>query len=538
MNAPHEQDARNAVAVFETRRTELANNVIDLIGTPVDSTAVHVILESMGFRDSDIRSDYDCAGLTSLAEDIYHRCYSDMRERMEEHSRLMAKKRLEHLNRSLPGNSHGFVLLIPVAGQVAALFSLDYSLWTYLYFTELQATIVALAAFFSFIVTGGFAQLISREGFAWFEKENVVQAGENIVLLLKLGVITSVALAIAATLTGLFFAAYSPQDIFFGITYFALLSGLWLFLAVLFALREYLRATLMTLIGIIPVFLVMEFSSRGIFAAHAAGMICTDLGLLLLIRNKLGIRVDDLNGIKVPYDIRHLKRPLPDFFLTGLLFYLFIFADRFVSWSTGNLPGDFLVWFRIPYELGLDWALLAFLLTVGSLEIFLNRFSRLVFLRHELEIYRKSEQLPLLFRSFYTGQISALLIFGAINIIIVYYAVSALQYFQSAAPIHDFFSNSITYFTFIPAAAGYLFLAVGLMNGLIFFTLSRPDFVLRGLVPALLVNIITGLILSRLLGYEYGVFGLTIGSFVYALISSYLVVQVFDQFDYYYYAGF
>ena len=99
-------------------------------------------------------------------------------------------------------------------------------------------------------------------------------------------------------------------------------------------------------------------------------------------------------------------------------------------------------------------------------------------------------------------------------------------------------SIPITRFVFWWAAVGYVLLVWGLFNSNFLFALSQPIFVLRALGCGLLVNLLSGLALSRVLGFEMVVIGLTLGALTFLLVSSYYTRQVFRNLDYYYYAAY
>jgi O-antigen/teichoic acid export membrane protein len=85
---------------------------------------------------------------------------------------------------------------------------------------------------------------------------------------------------------------------------------------------------------------------------------------------------------------------------------------------------------------------------------------------------------------------------------------------------------------------GYLFLAWGMMNSLYLFTLGRPTEPLKAIIIATVVNIITGFVFSRFVGYEYSVIGMVMGSLVFMLLTLKANISFFKNLDYNYYSAY
>ena len=69
---------------------------------------------------------------------------------------------------------------------------------------------------------------------------------------------------------------------------------------------------------------------------------------------------------------------------------------------------------------------------------------------------------------------------------------------------------------FVAGCAGYAIFAAALFDGLTLFSLNRPAAVLRALLPALVVNLVAGYVLSHVAGAEFAVVGLVAGAVVFA----------------------
>ena len=227
------------------------------------------------------------------------------------------------------------------------------------------------------------------------------------------------------------------------------------------------------------------------------------------------------------------------YFLYGFLYFLFLFLDRILAWSAGPPPPTYIIWFKTPYELGMDWALLSLILTVGSLEYSINSFSKLLIPKQKELAIPKVKKFNKYFFSFYLRQLVILIIIGIISIFVAYYGIMLIKpYGKEYSIINDFFSSQITFKVFWIASIGYLLLSIGLLHTLFFFTLARPRYVIYSMIIAVLVNFTVGYIFSRTMHYEDAVFGLAVGALVFAIASGILAVRFFRKLDYYYYSAY
>ncbi|MCL6650347.1 MAG: heme exporter protein CcmB [Chloroflexi bacterium] len=97
--------------------------------------------------------------------------------------------------------------------------------------------------------------------------------------------------------------------------------------------------------------------------------------------------------------------------------------------------------------------------------------------------------------------------------------------------------NPESWFVFNWALVAYAFVAAGLLNAMIFFSLSRPEMAVRSIALGLMLDFGVGFVSSRLLGYQWAVAGLVAGSVVFAVTGSIQMFQVMRRLDYYYYAS-
>ena len=527
--------------VPDTRKRELALKVVENINKPLDKYAVAAILESMGLRDMDAVKDFGASSIFDLAEEIYDICFRDEEIRQKVEQKLK-KIELENPVKSfLKYYLRGLSFMAPILGQIGLLFLFRYSLWAYIEFTEGQATVVALGTILSFIVSGGFVQAAGREVLHYLNGQEYFHAWKSYLRLFRYQLLTVLLVAMLLMGINLIFPFFKTSMLVHSMAYFFLLAELWYALAILYLIKHYLAILILTIIGILPVWAVMNYTDWGIYVAHYAGLIfanvLTWLYAILWFKKTCKCEKKKIR-IRLPNRAIMAYATSP-YFVYGLLYFCFLFVDRIISWSTmeTNTPAT-IIWFRTPYELGMDWALLSLFITIALLEFTIERFSvSIIPVQDMLEIFDMDRFLSY-FKRFYRNQFVFLIVLGIVSISITYFAVLYLKRYDYIPEVRDFFSNRITFFTFYVASAGYLLMAIGLFNGLFFLTLSRLNFAIRAIGIGIFINIVVGLLLSRWLGYQYGVFGLLAGAACYALISSYYARDYFKELDYFYYSAY
>ncbi len=544
-----EQDHRtknNLTFLFEiepdSRKKDLALRVVENIQKPLDFWAVAAILESLGLRDKDARKLYGSKSIFQLAEEIYDLCVNDKEIQKQLQQKTDQKQQIKSAVLSFVKHyPRGFSFMLPVLGQIALLLLFRYSLWAYMEFTEAQATMVAMGTILSFIVTGGFIQATGRDVLFYLNTKDYRLAQMSYFRLFRYHALLVIVFMICAFSINAIFPFYKMEMIVNMLIYFVLLSELWFALTILYLIKHYIVVLLVTVVGIAPVWAVMNYTDWGIFYAHFAGLMFANMiswmySLKWFQRKKRRQRYK--TSVRLPHRAITAFVTSP-YFIYGALYFCFLFADRFISWSTvaEDVP-MMLIWFRTPYELGMDWALLSLFITIALLEFTIERFSEtLIPVQDRIKIFDMDKFIKFYHR-FYIKQLLVLIILGIGSIAITYFGVLYLKRFDYIREVRDFFSSRITFFTFYVAATAYLFMAIGLFNSLFFLTLARLNFAVRAISISLAVNIVIGMLLSRWIGYEYAVFGLLTGSIVFAMITSNYSGEYFKKLDYYYYSAY
>lgn len=529
-----------------TDRGQLAEHVQEIVGNPLSVWAVAATIESIGIRDVDARQDFECESVFTLAELIYQDIKAKIRRddgNKNGRSSNFTKPGLkERLLLFVKYYSQGLLFSLPMISQIAAVLIFRYSLWAWLEFNEAQATIVAFGTIVAFVVTGGFTQVLGRSVTKYMSEDNYGLGFDATKKIMKSGLLTTLAVALLFYAINVIIPFYPQGMLLLGLIYFVLISLLVLASGVLYALEQRLMILLIILGGTGVVIFCMDGIDIGIYFSHWVGMMMTILALggYAYAYFKIRLKITRQNQIKQSLPNAEVRYYINyRYFLYGFGYFLFLFLDRILAWSAGPPPPAFIIWFNTPYELGMDWALISMVLTIAVLEYSVQAFS------YQLQPLQKKAQfgsikkLNQYFRKFYWRQIMLLLVIGVISIIATFYAVNSLRFFSDDIPeIRDFFANPMTTRVFWYASISYLFMIVGLLHSLFFFTLNKPAFAMYSIFGGVAINFTVGFVCSRVLGLEFAVLGLMAGSVVFAIISGLIAKSFFKHLDYYYYSAF
>ena len=219
-----------------------------------------------------------------------------------------------------------------------------------------------------------------------------------------------------------------------------------------------------------------------------------------------------------------------------MFLYLFIFTDRLLAWSStknGQLP--YIVFFDKNYELGMDIAIIVFLLLSGVLEFGTASFSKFLDIEQKNTSYKSPKLFNRKLKKMYWHHILLLLAVSFSLFILI----DSLLYSNWGYRAH--FKEELDSISIIVSkigAVGYVFLAWGMLNTLYLFTLSQPAMPLKAITIALLSNFTIGFYCSRFISYEYSAIGMLFGSVVFMVLTLKALLNFLNKLDYYYYAAY
>ena len=529
-----------------TDREELAEQIRELVGNPLSVWAVAATIESLGIRDIDAHQEFGYSSVFELA----HHVYNDIKQQIQFEAENEERKatdfekppRGERFWRFLKYYSQGLLFSLPMISQIIAVILFRYSLWAWLEFNEAQATIVAFGTILAFVVTGGFTQTLGRSVTKYMSETNYLLAFDATKKIMKGGVITTAIVAVLFYVLNIIIPFYPQGMLFLGLIYYVLISLLILASGVLYALEQRLTILLIIISGTAVVIFGMDVLNIGIYLSHWIGMGITIVLLggygYLYLRIKVRVLRQNLVKQSLPNtEVRYYINYR--YFIYGFCYFLFLFLDRILAWSAGPPPPAFIMWFNTPYELGMDWALISMVITIAVLEYSVQAFSYQLMPLQKKAGFRSLKKFNQYFRGFYQRQVFLVFVFGIISIVLTFYSINSLRLFGDDVPeIRDFFANPMTTRVFWMASVSYLFMIIGLLHSLFFFTLNKPAFAMYSIMGGVAVNFVVGYTCSRVLGLEYAALGLGAGALAFAIISGLIAKSFFKHLDYYYYSAF
>ena len=532
-----------------TNIKSLIEKTKDKIGKPVSSQVVAATIESLGIREKDTMDDFGFPSIKDLAELVYYELMTDRyyigaknaKElevettqpktiQISDYLRIKTKIFAQYY-------SLGIFHLLPVLIQIAAIILFGYSLWTFVGFNEVQSTAVVLGVIIGLIATGGFVQVIGRQASFYWNYEDYLMTNKTINYLHKIGILSIFFVLTTIFLVNFFFHIY-PYEILFVVFAYAFLVGmLLLVLAPLHTIKQRWVITIAIFAGTAVAIVLKEKTDLLIFVTHwvgiATAIIISKLFLMIyfykLNKNKKSISG---NVIKAPILLYHNYK----YFFYGMFIYVFIFIDRILAWSSGlngNLP--FLVYFEKNYELGMDLAILVFLLLAGVLEYSIASFTRFIDIGQKITDHKTPEVFNNQLRKMYWQQVLILFATSALAFVFIYYIINASWGFEGQ------FNETLVQLSIkvcMIGGLGYVLLAWGMLNALYLFTLGQASKPLKAIIYACLLNIILGFVLSRFLAYEYSVVGMLCGAALFVALTLKANINYFKNLDYYYYAAY
>lgn len=519
---------------------DIGQQIIDLIGAPKDAWEIAAQLEVLGLRDTDARTLYGERDLFALA----HRLYADFQngafrffiegEDAEKPERPFA--------RFLRYYVVGLSFSIPMALQAVAMLAWGYGIWGAIDLDLRAGSAIALGFIASYIVTGGFAQAIVRRGLFHIYQNDGWLARWTVLRAWSLSLRVVLALVPLALLINLIFEMLPWSIVLMAAGYYVALSILWLNWSMLYLLRKTGLFALTTAIALAGVLIAAKVLHFGPVAANAVGLAIADILTFSIAFGHLN-RIAHEKASSAPVNpprLTVLVYSTSRFFLYGLLYNTFLFADRIIAWTSQVGREDFPpygFWLNVRYELGMDLALVVVMVLTGVVEFTTQRFSETLIpneKRHKsvdsdafLDEVRAAQRRRVLQLAF-----ASVIAFG------LAIAVAHLLRENAGPRFHEPLISVTTTRVFWIAAVAYVIYMFAVQNMLMLLTLSRVDLAARAVGIALAVNVTVGFICSRAVNYSLAVAGLLAGSIVLWLLTRHAMRRVLDELDYYYYAAY
>ncbi len=523
-------------AISSIDLAELYHEITKEKGKPLDVWEMTALLEIYGIRDIDAVKEY---GFTSVF---------DMGEYMQKYiiGKSYPQKSLVNWEKIPPFGKRvflnyirGLAFAMPMFVQIFFTLTIGYALWSGVNMDQETATAIALGTFLALIVTGASAQAIGRKGLFYLKQDEFILAANVTEALKKVGLLIILGVGLVVLLIQLFFHIFPFYYFYVLIVFYLLLSFLFLNISVYYMFEEYTKILGFFLLAMILTYIAHAIIKVKLPEAQFISLVIINILLFILVIRKIR-RLKKKNTISEGEEIPRasmLFYSLITFYMYGFFYFVFLVTDRIIAWSTYVPAKPYFIWFNVPYELGLDWALIVLILMMGFTEIsiheFMYRINDLV-IQYKYKEYKKFNRE---IKNFFTKFNIVYLVFAIVIILLTYYVTYWLYHYWHIRYLGTFF-HSYTPYVFWVAAISYVFMVNGLMNVLFIFSFSRQNFSITSIAIAVGLNILVGLILSRMFGLEYAVLGLLIGSLVFWIISFSYTVKMLRKMEYYYYSAF
>ncbi len=507
----------------------LLQQVLKANPDPQDPLDVTALLESFGWTDHRAQ-EQGHPDLFSMGRELYQDIRTGMRHEPLQRRAMPSWLRLSlHVVVQFP---HGLSFALPMIVSFAAMITLRISLSSYLYFSVAQATAMALATFLSFVATGGFVQSMSNSVYVFLSMNETALARATAWRLMRWGLLVALVLAVLLLGGDLVVPVMPLSLVVFMDVYMVLLSAMWLAFAGLYVLRREQWLTLITLGGVLLTWSLWRLGLP-VVLAQAIALVCTALaalGLASLLLAQLSRKHGERSRIVSPRASQLAYVAWP-YFAYGVLYFTFIFVDRLVSWSTNNTFMPYYIWFRGEYELGMDWALLALVLPLGTVEVLIHYVSNWLQGANQAIPARDVPRLARGMRAVYTQCLAVFSVGAVASLVLTRQVVVWVAHWP---PVHSATpTTGVESFVFTWAGIAYIVLAAGLFNVLVLFSLLHPLPALRLVTLAIATDFLVGIVLTRLTGHEHlAVLGLLAGSVFLLAGSTRAVLRALPEIDY------
>lgn len=505
-------------------------------GKPLDFWEVAALLEIYGIRDIDAQNDYGFKSVFSMAK--YMMRYVDTKSYPVK-TLANTQEVPAFLIRIFKNYIRGLAFAMPMFVQIFFTLTIGYAIWSGINMDQTKATVIAIGTFLALIVTGASAQAIGRKGLFYLKQGEMILASNVTKVLINIGYVLVLVIGIILILFNAFFEVFPTYYFFVLITFYFLLSILFLNVSVYYMFEEYSKILYYFLVGIVFVYISHGIYKIGLPEAQFIALVFLDIIIFVLASRKiknLKKRETRAEGEGTPR-ASILFYSLISFYTYGFFYFVFLVTDRMVAWSGSATAKPYFIWFDVPYELGLDWALIALVLLMGLTEIsiheFMYRINNMV-TKYKYKDYKQfNSKVYFFFREFNVTYI----ILSVVIVLVTYYVMYFLYLYTDYEYTQVFF-HSYTPYVFWIAAVSYILVVNGLMNVLFIFSFSRQQFSVKSIAMGMMVNILVGIVLSRMFGLQYAVWGLFTGSVVFWIYSFFYATKMFKKLSFYYYSSF
>lgn len=538
------------MSIQERQLDDLVEQIRSRRLQPEDRYEIAATLESLGWNDDRVRAAFGAEHVFELSSVIWEKMQHNIL--FQPFTPVEKPAASEIVMEIIRQFVRGMIFALPMAVSVFSMLTLKFSLWSYENLSLQHATAIGIGTIASFIVVGGFTQAIARRGFFYIMLGYYNMARRMTFYFIRLGFVVCLGVCFMIYAVNVIFNLFPYTMLSLIILYFFFLNTIWLSVTVYYILRKELVFTGLIIFGIFLVWLLFDvIGLTSIIISQLISLLVVSIvSMLLVLKYFLEAERKMEKGIapQMPRMSITLYSTMP-YFLYGLVYFTFLFVDRVFAWSTPDGYIPYVVWFRGPYEIGLDFALLVLIIPMGVSEVIVSRLMKDIQASQKGYLGTEIDDMNRLFVNIYANKFLYMLAISAVSAFGLYGLAKWIFGIYGDSIGATLFSNPTTHFVFIWALIGYVLLAVGLLNAVFLFCFSQPKLVIRAIVPALAVNIGIGFVATRWAhfaighdisnnpGYAYAIFGLVAGSVLFSVLTTRNVLKLLRKLDYYMYVA-
>lgn len=505
----------------------LARTVLEIDEKVKDYMEVAAILEAVGVsKKAANRLGYP--DVFSLAKDVmriveHYRAVGEV-EGVERPSRL--KKVFEAIRLFFSG------VLLSSPWLIITLSYLFFGVALIPVFEEpLRATAIDFSLTLSVIITAFLQPMFMRKLLYYFYQEDYENAHRITTIYYALGAGVVAAAAAALTITLNILRAYPDWWTLYTVAYFVPFSLFWLTMSPLYALRKHLALALSYVIalGFIGA-IYMLFGEAWIpHLVHIYGILLGAFFAALYFTSLLYIKSSVIRGGEgeptIPSRLSFLTYLGISYSITGVLYFIFVFLDRFLVWTLSETY-PFLA--NLEYEKAANLSLLVLCAPFGAMNYYLSKLYEEIseggnrFPVSELERYRSR------IKRYFLKACLIVLIFGAFS----HLGLTLLFWFFGWLP------TLRSWMIYLFSGVSYMFLPLFFLSLLLGIFLYRPGPYLASVAVGVAVNLGLGLYLTRWFGFEFASLSFAASSVLMTALAITATYEAFREADYAYYSAF
>jgi hypothetical protein len=503
----------------------LINSIYTNYPNVCDPWEIVAIIEALGYTDKAIETEFGCRDALVLGQFIY--AQRDQFPFIEIARPIQKKLELiDEVNIFVSQFSHSFIYTIPFI----ILLILNYLPVE----TKLDLLPPGLNSLFGFvtmaslITSSGFVQMISRRGLFYMGLKDPIQANRICIPILLMGLFTTILLGSIGIVFGFYQGLAADGYIIIAGIYYVVLSTIWMLFAIVGL--QYQFAAPAILIGITCCFFIFRVFIKLSALESQVAMISIAFILLLILSISHQVKHRSIKPkfgklVALPH-LSVLVYLLVPYFLYGIAYFGFIFADRLVANTAAGGHYSLGVQRSLGYQDSMDLALLNLLLIVPLVEYCSYKLIVYWYKQARSMTLAEADSLSWMLQRKYWSSIKRIFLYFGLLISFTILLLSILH------------RSQIDSLLTVVACIGYLLFAIGLFNTVILLSLDRLQDILGILATAMSIDFITGYLLSSLFGVYFAVIGLIVGAIFFAVNSTKKTLKAIDRAEYcYFYSG-